>query len=66
VGYSPAVVTFAESARPSETPYEPPVLVELGTVADLTLRGCFLGKHLGGSDGFTFMGMTAPISNCSS
>jgi len=42
------------------------MLVELGAVAELTRRGCFWGKHLGGSDGFTHMGITAPISNCSS
>jgi hypothetical protein len=33
--------------------YEAPELAELGTLHDLTL-GC--DKHLGSSDGFTFMG----------
>ena len=46
--------------------YEPPVLVELGTVAEQTLHGCFLGREWGGTDGWTFMGINVPISNCSS
>ena len=33
--------------------YEAPAVRVLGTVAELT-QGC--DKHLGGSDGFTFMG----------
>lgn len=60
------MATFPDSVHTPETAYEPPMLVELGAVAELTLHGCFYGKHLGGSDGFTFMGITAPISNCSS
>jgi hypothetical protein len=57
-----------ESARPAPvvSQYEPPQLVELGTVATQTLRGCLLGKQLGGTDGWTFMGINMPISNCSS
>jgi hypothetical protein len=46
--------------------YEPPALFELGSVAEKTLRLCLGGKQLGGSDGFTFMGIGVPISNCSS
>jgi hypothetical protein len=46
--------------------YESPTLVELGLVADLTLHGCWWGKELGGTDGWTFMGINVPISNCSS
>ena len=47
--------------------YEPPRLVELGTVHELTLTGgCYWGKQFGGSDGWTFMGISVPISNCSS
>ena len=50
--------------------YEPPRLVELGTVHELTLtgglNGCYWGKQFGGSDGWTFMGISVPISNCSS
>jgi hypothetical protein len=50
--------------------YEPPTLVELGAVSELTLTGgvsgCYWNKQLGGSDGFTFMGISVPISNCSS
>jgi hypothetical protein len=65
-GYLLSIVTCNESAHTPASAYEPPVLVELGTVAELTLHGCFFGKHAGGSDGFTFMGINAPISNCSS
>ena len=36
-------------------PYEPPRLVELGTLSDVTL-GC--DKRFGQSDGFTFMGQS--------
>jgi hypothetical protein len=42
------------------------VLLEFGSVAERTLNGCYWGKQLGGADGFTFMGITVPISNCSS
>ena len=42
------------------------MLWEFGAVADLTLNGCYWGKQFGGSDGFTFMGISVPISNCSS
>lgn len=47
--------------------YAPPTLRTLGTVHELTLTGnfCWRGKELGGSDGFTFMGIAVPISNCS-
>ena len=46
--------------------YESPTLIELGSVADQTLHGCFWGKEWGGTDGWTFMGINVPISNCSS
>jgi hypothetical protein len=47
--------------------YEPPVLYDLGTVHEQTLtHGCLFNKQWGGSDGFTFMGIDVPISNCSS
>jgi len=46
--------------------YEAPALVELGSIAERTLHGCFLGKEWGGTDGWTFMGINVPISNCSS
>jgi hypothetical protein len=46
--------------------YEPPAIVELGTIAANTLRGCYWNKQFGGSDGWTFMGISVPISNCSS
>jgi hypothetical protein len=46
--------------------YEPPAIVELGTVARETLHGCYWNKQFGGSDGWTFMGISVPISNCSS
>jgi hypothetical protein len=50
--------------------YEPPVIIDVGTVAEQTLSGglldgCYWGKQWGGSDGFTFMGINVPISNCS-
>lgn len=45
--------------------YEAPSLVVLGTVHELTLWGCFWDKKLGGTDGFTWMGIAVPISNCS-
>lgn len=47
--------------------YEPPSLVELGAVHDVTLglRGrCYWGKKWGGSDGLEFMGMSVPVSSC--
>jgi hypothetical protein len=46
-------------------PYEAPLLTELGSVWERTLNGCWWGKELGGSDGFTFMGINVPISSCS-
>jgi hypothetical protein len=49
--------------------YEPPALFELGSVFEVTLtgaQGCYWNKQLGGSDGFTYMGISVPISNCSS
>ena len=50
----------------NDSTYESPTLTELGSVADQTLHGCFLGKEWGGTDGWTFMGINVPISNCSS
>lgn len=50
----------------SDSPYESPAIVELGTIAETTLHGCWWNKQFGGSDGFTFMGISVPISNCSS
>jgi hypothetical protein len=44
--------------------YEPPALVEIGSVYDLTLNGCFLDKKWGGSDGLQFMGINIPVSSC--
>ena len=54
------------STHTSPEPYEAPGLTVLGTVHELTLSGCFWNKQLGGSDGFTFMGISVPISACSS
>lgn len=57
-----------ERALPSaiDPGYESPTLVELGSVTEQTLSGCFWGKEWGGTDGWTFMGINVPISNCSS
>jgi hypothetical protein len=57
-----------ELSRPkaSAPPYEPPTLVALGAVSELTQTGCYWGKQFGGTDGWTFMGISVPISNCSS
>jgi hypothetical protein len=60
------MVTFAESARMPEPAYDPPVLIEIGTVAELTLGRCWFGKQVGGSDGFSLAGQPISISNCSS
>lgn len=47
-------------------PYEAPSLVVLGTIHNLTLtRGCWWDKQFGGTDGFTWMGVPVPISDCS-
>lgn len=43
------------AVRMPGNPYEPPKLVELGKLHEVTL-GC--DKHHGGSDGFTFHGQT--------
>lgn len=56
--------------EPDAAAYESPRLTELGTLHALTLTGgwqdfCFRGKEFGGSDGWTFMGIAVPISNCS-
>jgi hypothetical protein len=52
-----------------DTEYAPPALTVIGTVYEHTLNGglsgCYWGKQLGGTDGFTFMGISVPISNCS-
>ena len=55
------------SKTTSSDSYEAPSLVVLGTIHNLTLtRGCWWDKTLGGTDGFTWMGIPVPISNCSS
>jgi hypothetical protein len=45
--------------------YEAPSLHVIGTVHDLTLRFCWRDKQFGGSDGFTWMGIPVPVSDCS-
>jgi hypothetical protein len=50
------------SPDPEPPAYEPPQLVELGSLVELTLGGCSHGKHLGVA-GFPFVG--GPIANCS-
>jgi hypothetical protein len=44
--------------------YEPSTIVELGSVEELTLRGCLFGRQWGGTDGWSNGPIT--ISNCSS
>jgi hypothetical protein len=59
-------VNISDSARGTGLPqYVPPTLVVLGSVHGLTLTGCWRDKQFGGSDGFVFMGINVPISNCS-
>ena len=50
-----------------EQGYEAPQLIEIGAFYEQTLTGdfCYRNKQLGGTDGFTFMGISVPISNCS-
>ena len=57
------ITAAIDDSRP-ENRYEPPALVELGSVAALTLSGCFMDKKWGGSDGFHFMGISVPVSSC--
>lgn len=45
--------------------YAAPALTVIGGIWEHTLHGCWWGKEFGGSDGFTFMGIDAAISNCS-
>lgn len=45
--------------------YEPPQIARLGLFHVETQSFCVLDKKLGGFDGHTFMGVQAPISNCS-
>ena len=62
-------VVEAQMTHRNDVPaaYEPPALYDLGTVHEQTLTyGCLFNKQWGGSDGFTFMGIDVPISNCSS
>ena len=54
-----------ETTTESIQPYEAPQLSVLGTVHELTLHGCLFDKQLGGTDGFTWMGISVPISDCS-
>jgi hypothetical protein len=44
---------MASDASNTTEVYEPPAVTVIGTLHELTL-GC--DKHLGGTDGFTFMG----------
>jgi hypothetical protein len=57
-----------ETPRP-DAAYQPPAIVQIGTIVADTLtglQGCYWNKQFGGSDGWTFMGISVPISNCSS
>ncbi len=46
------------------TNYEPPRLIEIGGIYELTLHGCFMDKKWGGSDGLKFGPITIPVSSC--
>jgi hypothetical protein len=50
------------SADPGQPVYEPPKLVTLGSLAELTLGGCSHGHHYG-VNGFPFVG--GPVVTCS-
>lgn len=52
-------------SRTSADAYAAPALTVIGGVWEHTLHGCWWGKEFGGSDGFTFMGINVPVSNCS-
>jgi hypothetical protein len=59
------MTTAADHAHAGhEGRYEPPTLVELGTVADLTLSGCFMDKKWFGSDGLKWGNISIPVSSC--
>ena len=58
-------MTFDADLVACDDAYCPPALTVLGTLHELTLSRCFFGKEFGGSDGFEFMGINVPISNCS-
>jgi hypothetical protein len=61
--------TLHTSLSPASRAYEAPQLFEIGSVETHTLtglQGCYWGKQFGGTDGWTFMGINVPISNCSS
>jgi hypothetical protein len=45
--------------------YEAPSLHVLGTIHNLTLHRCWWDKQFGGTDGFTWMGIPVPVSDCS-
>lgn len=63
----PVTSSASSSSAEPRIAYAPPELIEIGGVYDRTLQGgfCAFGKQFGGSDGFTFMGISVPISNCS-
>lgn len=46
------------------TTYEPPRLIQIGGVYELTLDGCFYDKKWGGTDGLSFGPITIPVSSC--
>jgi hypothetical protein len=48
----PKLVSVIDSPQ-YPTPYEPPTITVIGSVHELT-QGC--DKHMGSSDGFTYMG----------
>jgi hypothetical protein len=57
-------MTTGRTSEPTPQEYEAPKLVEIGGVYELTLRGCFMDKKWGGSDGLSFGPITIPVSSC--
>jgi hypothetical protein len=55
--------TASHGHPPAPEGYDPPRLITLGKVSELTQASHGHGKSYGGSDGFSFMGF--PVTNTS-
>jgi hypothetical protein len=64
LGYSTYTSLTPQSGDGLGTTYEPPRLIEIGGVYELTLDGCFMDKKWGGTDGLSFGPITIPVSSC--